>query len=117
MDVLHALHDITKYVIAAKCKYSELHQAGATVESIDLPDLQQGVGAMYQLATADILKDSSNLGKMMSELGFAEVCTCTCCFACHLFKQQPPMRSSTCSGCVEDVNFSVSGEYKCRGVR
>lgn len=46
-----------------------VRQAGAAVEEVQLPDIQDGVGAIYHLATAQFLKGSCSFEREFKELG------------------------------------------------
>lgn len=48
-------------------------QAGAKVEKMELPDLLHGVGAMYHLATAEMLSGSNSFKRALKELGSSQV--------------------------------------------
>ncbi|BDA46991.1 Glutamyl-tRNA(Gln) amidotransferase subunit A [Coccomyxa sp. Obi] len=54
---------------------SYLEQAGAAVEDVQLPDLQQGVGAMYYFATGHLLRGRSSFERELKELGFGHANT------------------------------------------
>ena len=48
-------------------------QAGAKLEKMELPDLLHGVGAMYHLATAQMLSGSNSFKRALKELGLSQV--------------------------------------------
>ncbi|KAK9918294.1 hypothetical protein WJX75_002887 [Coccomyxa subellipsoidea] len=71
----HGVHISESQTEAFKQGISCLEKAGAKVEKIELPDLLHSVGAMYHLATAEMLSGSNSFKRALKELGLSQANT------------------------------------------